>query len=158
MPSRMTRLAPVLLGVLAFGLASCGGDDAPSQEDYADRANQVCREAEQSLENLGEGAESPEEVVRVVDRVIEAFRNAVDELEDLERPEGEAGETAEEFVEANRTEIEEQGIPALEDLREALENGDQQAAQDALRRLQEVDTSDSNRAARELGAAACGEG
>jgi hypothetical protein len=154
----MTRLAAVLLGLLAFGLTSCGGDDAPSQEDYAERANEVCREAEQSLENLAEGAETPEEVVRTVDRVIEAFRNAVDELEDLERPEGEAGETAQEFVEANRTEIAEKGIPVLEDLREALENSDQQAAQDALRRLQEIDTSDSNRAARELGADACGEG
>jgi hypothetical protein len=158
MQSRMTRLAPVLLTLLAFAVASCGGDDAPSQEEYAERANEICREAERSLADVAEGAQSREEIAQAVDRLIDEFRKAVDELADLERPDGEAGEKADEFVEANRREIEEKGVPALEDLREALKNGDQQAAQEAAQRLQEIDSSDSNRAARELGANACGEG
>jgi hypothetical protein len=156
--SRMTRLAPVLLCLLGFAVASCGGDDAPTQEEYAERANEICRQAEQSLENVGENAETPQDIVEAVDRVIEESRNAVGELEDLEQPEGDAGQTAQEFVDATRKEIQDEGIPALQDLREALESGDQQAVAEAARRLQEVDAGNSNRAARELGADECAEG
>jgi hypothetical protein len=158
MQPRMTRLAAVLLGLLAFALASCGGDDAPSGEDFAERASEICREAERSLENVAEGVRSPEELAGAVDRVIQESRNAVEELDELERPEGEAGERAQEFVDASRREIEGKGIPVLEDLRDALENDDQQAAQEAAQRLQQIDSSQSNRAARAVGADACREG
>jgi hypothetical protein len=153
----MTRLALIVLGLLAFGLAACGGDDAPSREDFAERADEICRDAERALENVGENAESPEEIAEAVDRVIEESRDAVDELADLERPEGDAGETADEFVDATRTEIQDKGIPALEDLRDAIESEDQQAAEEAAARLQEISTEASNRAARELGATECAE-
>jgi hypothetical protein len=156
----MTRLAPILLSLLAFAVASCDGDDAPSQpsqREFAEQANEICRKAEQSLENVGEGARSPEDIVDAIDRVIEESRSAVDDLADLERPDGQAGETAQRFVDATRREIEDEGIPALEELREALESRDQEAAQEAARRLQEIDSSASNEAARELGANACAE-
>ncbi len=153
----MTRLAAIVVVLLAVGLAACGGDDAPSRQDFAEDANKICRDAERALENVGEEAESPEEIANAVDRVIEESRNAVDELAALERPEGEAGETADRFVEATRREIEGEGIPALEDLREAVQSEDQQAAQEAAQRLQEIETEDSNRAARDLGATACAE-
>jgi ElaB/YqjD/DUF883 family membrane-anchored ribosome-binding protein len=153
----MTRLAALLLGLLALGMADCGGDDAPSREDFADRANEICRDAERVLEDVGEKAETPEEIANAVDRVIEESRNAVDELGELERPEGEAGETAERFVDSTRKEIEDRGIPALEDLRDAVENEDQQAVEDASQRLKEIDTDESNRAADDLGANACAE-
>jgi hypothetical protein len=106
---------------------------------------------------VAENATSREEIVDAVDRVIEESRNAVDELAALERPEGEAGETAREFVNATRNEIEEQGIPALEDLRDAVESEDQEALEAAAQRLQDVNTDASNRAAKELGADACAE-
>jgi hypothetical protein len=155
----MTRLAAILLGLLTFATASCGGDgDAPSEAEFADRANEVCRDAEQALQDVAQGAESPQQIADAVDRVIEESRNAVDELADLERPEGDAGETADRFVDATRREIEDEGIPALEDLRDALERRDQQAAQEAAERLQGIDTEESNSAARELGADACAEG
>jgi septation ring formation regulator EzrA len=156
----MTRLAAIFLGLVAIGLASCGGDDdddAPTRQEFADRASEICSKAEKALDNVGENATSQEEIVDAVDRVIEESRKAVDDLADLERPEGNAGDTAEEFVNATRNEIEKQGIPALEDLREALENKDQEAVQEAAQRLQQVETDDSNRAARELGADACAE-
>ena len=89
---------------------------------------------------MGENAESPEDIAQAVDRVIEQTRKSVDELADLEQPEGDAGETAEEFVNATREEIQGEGIPALEDLRAALESGDEEAAQEAAARLQEIDT------------------
>jgi hypothetical protein len=151
----MTRLAPILTCLLMLGLAACGGDDAPSREEFADRASEICRKAERLTEDLGEGATTRQEVAEAVDGVIEESRDAVDELADLERPEGEAGETAERFVNATRTQIVDEGIPVLEDLRDAVEQNDSQAAQEAAQRLDAIETEASDRAARELGADAC---
>jgi hypothetical protein len=157
---RLTRLAPILLSLLAFAVASCdGGDEPTSQRDFAEQANEICREAEQSLEDVAEGAQSPEEIAEAIDRVIEESRNTVDDLAALDRPEGAAGQRAEEFVDATRREIEGEGVAALEDLREAVESRDQEAAQQAAERLGEIDTGASNEAARKVGANACaGEG
>jgi hypothetical protein len=153
----MIRLAPLLLTLLAFAVASCGGDDAPTREEFAENANEICRNAEQALDDIGQDAESPQDVADAVDQVIEESRNAVEELADLERPEGDAGEAAERFVNATRREIEEQGIPVLQDLRDALADGDQQAAQEAAQELQAIESEESNKAADELGANECGE-
>jgi hypothetical protein len=154
----VVRLAALLLGLLAIGVVAWQLlDDAPSRQEFADQANEICREAERSLENVGQNAESREEIANAVDRVIEESRSALDELGDLERPEGDDGETAERFVNATRREIEDKGIPALEDLRDGLESGNQDAAREAARRLREIDTEESNQAARDLGATACAE-
>jgi hypothetical protein len=73
----MTRLAPILLTLLAFTVAACDGDDAPTQSDaptqreFAEQANEICRSAKQSLKDVAEGAQSPEEIANAVDRVIE---------------------------------------------------------------------------------------
>ena len=151
----MTRLAPILLSLLALTVASCDGDDAPSQRDFAEQANEICRNAKQSLKDVAEGAQSPDEIVKAIDRVIEESRDTVDDLADLQRPEGEAGERAERFVDATRREIEGEGIAALEELREAVESRDQEAAQQVAERLREIDTGASNEAARRVGANAC---
>ena len=151
----MTRLAPILLSLLALTVASCDGDDAPSQRDFAEQANEICRSAKQSLKDVAEGARSPDEIVTAIDRVIEESRDTVDDLADLERPDGEAGDRAERFVDATRREIEGKGIAALEELREAVESRDQEAAERVAERLREIDTGASNEAARRVGANAC---
>jgi seryl-tRNA synthetase len=152
----MTRLAPILAFLFAVALAACGGgDDAPTREEFADRANEICRKTERLAENLGESAQNRQDIAEGIDRVIEESRDAVDELADLERPEGDAGETAERFVNATRRQIVDEGIPVLEDLRDAVEQNDVQAAQDASDRLEAIETGDSDRAARALGAEAC---
>jgi hypothetical protein len=153
----MTRLAPILLVLIAFAALSCNGDEAPSQEEYAEQANEICREAKDSLENLGEEARNRDDVPGAINRVIEEARQTVDELADLELPEGDAAERAERFVDATRAEIQGTGIPALEDLRRAFERGDQEALQEAIQRLRQIDSSASNRAARAVGASDCGE-
>ena len=153
----MIRLAPILFCVLAFVVASRGGDDAPSREEFASRANEICRDTEKALEDVGQNAESPEDIANAVDQVIEESRNAVEELSDLERPEGDAGDAADRFIDSTRTEIEDKGIPVLEDLRDALEKGDEQAAAEAAQRLQEIDSDRSNDAAKDLGANECAE-
>ena len=151
----MTRLAPILLSLLALTVASCDGDDTPSQRDFAEQANEICRSAKQTLKSVGEGAQTPEEIVKAIDRVIEESRDTVNDLADLERPEGAAGQRAARFVDATRREIEGEGIAALEELREAVESRDQEAAQQVAERLREIDTGASNEAARKVGANAC---
>jgi hypothetical protein len=152
----MTRLAPILLAALtlAAGLAACGGD-GPSQEEYVEDAERVCKDAITRLEEIGQDAESPGEIADAVDTVIAETRQTIDELDGLERPDGDAGETAGEFVDAMSKEADDKAIPALEDLRDAVRDQDEQAAEEAAQRLQGLDTSQSDRLARELGADGC---
>jgi hypothetical protein len=152
----MNRLAaPLTVVVLSLALSACGGDDAPSKAEFASEAEKICRDAEKQLAGLGEEASGAAEIADVVGKVIDETRRSVDRLEDLERPDGEAGEQAERFVNAVQSDIEGKGIPALEDVRDALEDNDQDAARKAAERLQTLETPDSNRLAREIGAGAC---
>jgi hypothetical protein len=158
-PRRLALFVALLVVVAAVGVIvwQTGGDDSPSQQEFAAQANEICRDAKQSLDDVGEGAQGADDIIAAIDLVIEESRDTVDELAALERPDGEAGEAAGEFVDATRREIENQGIPELEALREALEDRDEQAAREAAQRLREIDSDDSNKTARAIGATACAE-
>jgi hypothetical protein len=151
--------APLTLLVLVLGLAACGGGDgdgdAPSKADFAASADKICKNAETALQNVGENAKSPDEVAAAVDKVIDETQKSIDELQDLERPDGDAGEAADKFVDALSTDIEDKGIPALEDLRDALKDNDQQAAQEAAQKLQAIETTNSDKLASDIGAKGC---
>ena len=150
------RLAWPFMLLLAVVLAACGGyDDAPSKADYVKEAEEICADARKRLKNVGKDATTPEEISDAVDTVIEETRSSVDELKELDVPGGDAGEAADSFVDALESEVEDTGIPALEDLRDALEDGDRKAAQRAAEKLQEIESSASDRFARELGANDC---
>jgi hypothetical protein len=155
----MNRLAfvPVVPVLIAIGLSACGGDDAPSQEEFANRAEEICQNAEKQLESVGENVSSPSEIAAAIDKVIDQSQSSLDELRELERPEGDAGEDAEKFVNALESDIEDKGIPALEDLRDALKDNDQQAAQEAAAKLQAIETSNTDQLAKKIGATDCGE-
>jgi hypothetical protein len=147
--------APLTLIVLAVGLVACGGDDAPSEADFATDAKKICQNAENELQDVAEDASSPDEIAAAVDEVIDETQNSVDELKELDLPEGAAGEEAERFVNALEADIEDKGIPALEDLRDAVKANDQQAAEKAAERLQAIETTNSTKLARKLGIDAC---
>lgn len=161
----MTRLAALALVLLSLGLVACGDDDdgggggdggdAPSKEEFAKEADRICRETEKEFESIGESAESPEEVANVIDEVIDESKSAADELVDLERPEGADGETATKFVETFRRELNEKLVPALEDVKRAIEQKDVQAIQEAGAKLQQLEATESDQYAGELGATAC---
>jgi hypothetical protein len=154
MPRRRRRVALVVL-VLALGLAGCGGDDV-SNETYAKQANEVCTNIERELSELAAATpEGPGESADLIDDVIAKSRNAVVRLKEIERPGGERGEAAERFVSTLEREFKEQAIPALEDLRSAVERQDREAAQEAGARLQRLESSESDRQARAVGADAC---
>ena len=151
----MIRLTPVAVLIVGLALIGCGGEDAPSKEEFANDADRVCRETEKEFEEIGQSADSPAELVTVLDKVIDKSREAADELADLERPEGADGDTAEKFVEGFRSELNSKLVPALEDLRQAVKDKDQEAVQEAAQQLDELEASESDRYARQLGATAC---
>jgi hypothetical protein len=149
MPIRAS-LALLLLSLL---VAACGGGDSASKEDFAQKANRICRDTEKELQGLGTG--SRQELVDTIDKVIQTARQASDDLLDIERPDGEDGETATKFVEGFDKELDDKLVPALEDLKKAVQDNDTKAAQDAAARLQQLEATDSDRYARALGARAC---
>jgi ElaB/YqjD/DUF883 family membrane-anchored ribosome-binding protein len=152
--------------LFGFGLAGCGGDDddggggdggggAPSKQEFAKSANQICNNAEKALEGIGEDADSPEALSAALDKALDRSRDAAGELVELERPEGADGETASKFVEGFQQEFEDKLAPAIEDLRDALEKRDKQAVEEAASKLQSLENTASDKAAREIGADAC---
>jgi hypothetical protein len=151
-----TAVLALLLATLA--LPACGGDDddGVSREDYAERVDRVCGDAERELRQLNlRGAETRAEITGLIDDVIVKSRAAVDRVKALERPEGDAGETAGRFVDALDREFEQEALPALEDLKNAIRSGDREAAADAAERLNALENAESDRFARELGADSC---
>jgi hypothetical protein len=155
----MTRYSPLAIVLVGLGLAACGGDDdsasAPTKAQFANRAEKICRDTEKELENIGNGSESPAEIADAIDEVIKKSREGADELVALERPEGDAGQTAEDFSEGFRTELNEDIVPVLKELQGALRKKDVAGVQAAAKKLQGLETSKSDKAARELGATAC---
>jgi hypothetical protein len=136
-------------------MACGGGSDAPSRQEFAQDAERVCKQTERALEGFGENVEGPEEAADAIDKVIERARKAADELADLDRPEGETGETATKFAEGFKKELEEKLIPALEELKRALQSKDPQKLQEAVSKLQSLESTESDRYARQLGIRAC---
>src|SRR5262245_16988701 len=115
----MRRLLPLLLAMLALGLAACGGgdDSAPTKEEFANDADKICQDTEKEIEKIGQGATSPDELTKALDKVIAAAKDAANKLSDLDRPDGDAGETATKFAEGFESELNDQLIPALEKLK-----------------------------------------
>jgi hypothetical protein len=152
----MTRFAaPFTVLLLALVPVACGGgSDAPSKEEFVKNAEQICADAAKQLNDLGK-ANTPNEVADQLDKVIDETQKSVDDLTDLERPEGDAGEAAKKFVDALESDIEDKGIPALEKLRDAIKDKDTQAAQQAYQELAAIETTDSDKLAKELGANGC---
>jgi hypothetical protein len=157
MPSAGKGVVALLLAALV--LPACdGGDDGDgvSREDYAEQVNEVCADVERELTELGiADAETRAEITDLIDNVIAKARAAINRLKALERPSGDAGETADRFVEALERELETELFPALEDLGDAIRSGDREAAASAAERLTRLENAESGRFARELGADAC---
>jgi hypothetical protein len=149
--------APLTLIMLVLGLVACGGSssDAPSKADFAANADEICKSAETALQDVGKNASNPAEIAAAVDKVIAETQKSVDKVKELKRPEGADGKAADKFVNALEADIEGKGIPALKDLRDALKANDQKAAQQAAQALQAIQTTDSDKFAREIGAKGC---
>jgi len=84
--------------VVALSLASCGGDSGPSKAEFIEDADAICREGDQRAEEIaGEAFQDPEnptagEVLAVLKELIPVQRETIDDVRELEMPDGEEDE------------------------------------------------------------------
>ena len=155
--SRRTRsLAATTLLSSALVLGACGG--GVSKEDYAQDLDEVCSDLEEQIEELGQTqATSSAEVADRFDEIRTTIRDAIERMRDLERPDGEDGDKAEDYVNRVESTVNEQFLPALDELEEAVESKDEAKGRAAATRLQAIDDDETQKLAEDLGADECAE-
>ncbi|HWH30935.1 MAG TPA: hypothetical protein VNU26_18590 [Mycobacteriales bacterium] len=127
--SRSRVLAAAAAGALTVGLTACSS--GPSKEDYVSSAEQICADANSELEELGE-PESPDQLSDFLDEGIAIGDDAVEELENLEKPEGDADELDRIFLEPVRGQVD-----AIRELAPQLEEAVANEDLEALSELEE---------------------
>ena len=149
----MRRGALVLAALAVF--AGCG-DDAPTKEEFARSADQICADLERQSDELAETeATSADDVAQFADRARSTAREAVSRVRELEVPEGADGEVAMAWQDAVANQAEDELIPALDRLEQAAKEGDEQALLSAAQELEGLDSGRAERLAADLGADRC---
>jgi molecular chaperone GrpE (heat shock protein) len=157
MMSRTRTFAAAMLIPSALAVAACGG--GVSKEDYAQDLDEICSDLEEQTEKIGQlEPDNPAELTGQLDDLREAIRQGIDRMKDVERPEGDDGETAEEYVNELETTLNDDFLPALDDLEAAVKAKDQVKARTAAAQLQAIDEERTEELARDLGADECAEG
>ena len=87
--------------------------------------------------------------------MIDKTQGSLDGLKALDRPDGAAGDAADEFIAALEHDIKDKGIPALKKLRDAARANDQKSAQQAIAQLQAIDSGNTDKLAVAAGAKGC---
>jgi hypothetical protein len=151
-------LAILLLAAASFVAACGGGDDAPSRAEFAKNADAICADVEKDINTLDKvNPETPAELSNLIDQLKSKFNDGVQRLADLDRPDGDDGKTADEFVTALQSEFKGQAIPALDELETAAKEKDRVKLRAAARKLDALEDSRSEDLARKLGAKKCAE-
>ena len=166
---RSTLPAVALALAIAVVLVACGreddgnipvlgGGDPPPGGQFAAQANAICLDAKQKIVAIQRRTpDEPEDLRGGLERLGAVLRNASDRLAELERPDGDAGELAERWIEdfARRTEQ----TPELIDITvRAVEAEDTEAVEQATQRLSALATrGQTAELARRLGATECAE-
>ena len=154
---RRSRVLGAALLVSAFTLAACGG--GVSKEDYAQDLDEVCSDIEETTQRIGESqVDNPAELSAQLNEIREAIRDGIERMKDIERPDGEDGDKAEEYVTKLEETLNTQVLPALDDLEAAVKAKDQDKIRAAATRLQGVDEQETDQLAEDLGADECAEG
>ena len=152
--TRLRLLFAIPLAALAF--AGCGGDDAPSKEDFAADAEKICADLEKQGDELSKAEpDSVEEVSKFATDAKKTAEDAVKRIQDLEVPDGADGDKAKEWQDAVASEAEEQLIPALDELKKAADENDEQALVAAAQKIEGLESGKSDALAKEIGAEGC---
>ena len=152
---RLRNAAAVPLAALV--LAGCGGDDAPSKEDFVAEADKVCADLDKQSQELQQSEpDNVQEIVEFTKKARSTTQDAVKRIRELEVPEGADGDKAKEWQAAVTTEAENQLIPALDELQEAAEANDEKALVAAAQRIEQLEATRSDKLADELGMKECG--
>jgi hypothetical protein len=152
---RLNRRLLAIPTAAALALAGCGGSDAPSKSEYAADIDKVCKEQKDKFENLSE-PKSIKDISGFAEDVQTTFDETSKKLADVEKPSGDAGEDATKFVDAFKADVDKQVTPQLDAMKKAAEAGDQQEVVQAAQKLQQVETPETDKLARDLGAEECG--
>lgn len=148
--------ALILLASAGLVAGGCGDSNAPSQQEFAQQADQVCGDVERRVEQIDQLRPSnPQELAGQVEQIRQAATNGVQRLRDLEVPEGQPGDQAEQFVDAATSRIEDRLLPALEQLQAAAQRGDRRAIVQAARGFSRVENERVEQLARQIGAQQC---
>jgi hypothetical protein len=146
----------LLPSVIALG--ACGGDGV-SKEDYARDLDEVCSDLEEQTRAIGQvRPDNPRELTEQLDKIRVAIRDGIQRLRDIERPDGDDGERAAEYLDRVASDFEDQLVPALDELAEAVKAKDEIKVRAAAARLQSIDDRKTEALARDLGADGCAEG
>jgi len=97
----------------------------------------------------------PAELSAQLDEIRTAIRDGIRRMQDIERPDGEDGELAQEYVTKLEKALESQVLPALDELEKAVKAKDQAAIRAAAAKLQAIDEEETDKIAKELGADGC---
>jgi hypothetical protein len=156
----MTERAKLwILGLVALvTLAAC--NDGQSREDFVAEANQICEDAQTSLEELGADAladQDPSEITQVASEQLSSLR---DELEDLTPPD-ELSDDFDSMIEGLDGAIED--VDSLSAAVEDIQGGAAQADEESLQEVQQLSQSmtehldQASEAARDMGLEGCGQ-
>jgi uncharacterized protein YoxC len=156
----MTERAKLwILGLVALvALAAC--NDGQSREDFVAEANQICEDAQTSLEELGADAlanQDPSEITQVASEQLSSLRN---ELEDLTPPD-ELSDDFDSMIEGLDGAIED--VDSLSAAVEDIQGGAAQADEESLQEVQQLSQSmtehldQASEAARDMGLEGCGQ-
>lgn len=153
MLARRFALLPVLA---SLGLAACGGEEAPTRQEFASQANRICVEVERATERQ-QTPDSPDELAGLAGSLTSTVDRATKRIQDLEVPEGADGDKAKQFQDALARETNDTVKPALSDLKQAAEARDEKRIVSAAERLQAASRQEgrSDKLAKELGANEC---
>jgi hypothetical protein len=145
-----------LAAIVAGLLAGCGGSDTPSKQEFARNADKICADVESRVNELNKAnPQSVSDLTRFIDQLKAAVDDGINRLQDLDRPDGDAGKTAKQFTDTLDGEYEKQVLPALDQLEKAVIDRDKKALKAATKRLDAVKDTESNRLASQLGAKKC---
>ena len=142
--------------LLVAGTVACGGDDAPTREEFAREADRICADFEKASDKLG----TPDNVAEIgpfAQKASTELDKVVQRLDELETPSGDEGDKAQKFIDAVKADAQGKIKPALAEMRTAAEKKDEKAVIAAAEKIQKVDTSKSDDLARKAGARGCAE-
>jgi hypothetical protein len=149
-------VAAIAVAAGPFAALGCGGGGGTSKGDFAKHANAICSDVEKQFRELRQQrVTTPSEGKRRISRVEAAMKDAVARLRAVDRPDGDAGKTAQQFVSTFAQKVNGELVPALRDERNAIDDRDRKAARAAVRRLQGIDLSRVDALARKVGANVC---
>lgn len=146
---RIGAAALAATGAAAAVLAGCGGGDGRlSQEEFAERADAICRDVNERLDALPE-PESFAEIVALVDEALPIQEEATRELRELRPPEDL------EVPFARALELLDQEAELARELRAAAAAEDGQRIEEVVAEIEPID-DEADAIAEQLGLTECG--